>query len=82
MAGSIYNVDFYAFINNGHVLCKDGDTTLALEVVVVKNEFAKILRAANKVCLIYHSIHHSGLAMVYVGYQGYVSNIHLKVVFQ
>ena len=73
MSRSVYNIDFDAFVDNGHILGEDGDAALALNVIVVQDQLPEIFRLAYKVCLINHSVDECSLAVVDMGDDRYVS---------
>ena len=78
MSRSVDNVDLDSLVDNGYVLGKNGDAPLALKVIVVQNKFSQILGLAHKIGLVYHTVHESGLTVVDVGYDSYVSDfLHL-----
>ena len=75
VAGGVYDVDLDVLVGDGHVLGEDGDSALALEVVVVEDELSEVFGLADEVRLVYHPVHERGLAVVYVGDDRYVPDI-------
>ena len=68
MPRSVYDVDFYALISNGHILGQDCDSSFSLEVVGIQYQLSQILGLTHQVGLIDHPVNHGGLPVVYVGY--------------
>ena len=75
VAGSVYDVDFVSFVADADVFAEDGDAALALEVVVVEDEFAGFLVVAEEFGLVEHAVDEGGLAVVDVGYNCHITNI-------
>ena len=67
MAGGIYNVDLYAVIHAGGILCKDSDSALTLERVAVHYTVVNYLILTESTALLQHLIDQCSLAMVNVG---------------
>ena len=62
--GRVDDVDLDILVHDRHVLGQDGDTSLAFEIVVVEDEFAQVLGAADQVGLVDHPVHERRLAVV------------------
>ena len=75
MARSVYDVNFYAFIDNGYILCENGDAAFPFKVIVVEYELPEIFGLANQIRLIYHPVHECRLAVVNVCDDSNVSNL-------
>ena len=75
MPGSVDDVDFHPLVGDGNVLGENGDTSFALQVVVVQDKISKVFWPANEVRLIDHAVHQRGFAVVYMGDYCYVSNV-------
>ena len=75
VARSVYDIDFGVFVVDGNVLRENRYAALALEVVVVENEFAGVLVFAEKISGEQHFIDQRGLAVVHVGYDGDVTDV-------
>ena len=74
MAWSVYNVDFNAFICDGHILGKDGYTSFPLDVIVVEDELPEVLRLAHQIGLIDHPVHERRFAVVDMRDKRYIPN--------
>ena len=72
---SVNDIDFRAFVVNGHVLGENRDTAFALQVVVVEDEFASVLVLAEEVAGHEHLVHERCLAVVHVCDNGNVANV-------
>ena len=75
VAGSIYDVDFYALVGDGYILCQNGDAALPLKVIVVQDKISKVLRPSYQIGLINHPVHEGCFTVVYVCDNGYVSDV-------
>ena len=75
MARGVYDVDFIVAVADGHILGEDGDAALTLKVIVVKNQFARLLVVAEEFGLVQHAVHQGGLAVVNVGYNRNITYI-------
>ena len=75
MSRGVDDVDFGAFIVDGYVFRKNRDASLALQVVVVENEFAGVLVFTEKVAGKEHLVNQGGLSVVDVGDDGDVTDI-------
>ncbi len=81
--GSVYDVDFVAFILDSDVFGKDSDASLALQVVVIQYQLAFLFVVAKQVGSVQHLVNQGGFAVVNVGDNRYVSNLlHTCVVTQ
>ncbi len=69
------DVDFYALVVDGDILGEDCYPSLAFEVIVVEYQLPGVLVFTEKVSCEEHFVHESSLAMVNVGYNGYVSDV-------
>ncbi len=67
VSGSVDDIDFVILIIYRYVFRKNCDATLALEVVVVKNEFACILVLTKEVSGQQHFVNKGSLAVVDMG---------------
>ena len=74
MAWSVYNVDFNAFICDGHILGENGYTSFPLDVIVVEDELSEVLRLTHQVCLVDHPVHERRLAVVDMRDERYIPN--------
>ncbi len=76
----IYDVDFVIFVFDRDIFCQDGDTTFALNVVIVHYKVACLVLFAEKFALENHFVDKGGFAVVDVGNDCNVSEFkHLKV---
>ena len=75
MARGVKDVDFYAFMHNCSIFGKYGDTTLTLQSIGVHNAILYMFISTENTALLQHSINQSGLAMVNVGDNCYITNI-------
>ena len=75
MARGVKDVDFYAFMHNCSIFGKDCDTTLTLQSIGVHNAVLYMFISTENTALLQHSINQSGLAMVNVGDNCYITNI-------
>ena len=76
VARSVYNIDLDALVGHRYVLGEDSDTSLTLQIVVVQNQVAPVLSVLpDELRLIYHSVHQSGLTVVDMGDDGYISYV-------
>ena len=75
MAWGVDYIDLHALVGHGHVLREDGDSALALEVVVVQDELAEVLGLTHEIRLVDHPVHERRLAVVHMGDDCYVSDI-------
>ena len=74
VARGVDDIDFDSFIGDGDVLGENGDAALALQVVVVQDQLAQVLRLTYQVGLVNHPVHERRLAVVDVGDDRYVSD--------
>ena len=74
VARGVDDVDLDTLIDDGDVLGEDGDTALALQVVVVQDQLAQVLRLTHQVGLVDHPVHERRLAVVHMGDDRYVSD--------
>ena len=74
VARSVNYIDFVALVFNRYILCQDGDTALALEFVVIEDEFALLLVVAEEVGGVQHLVHERCFAVVHVCDDSYVSD--------
>ena len=74
MARSVDNIDLHTLIGHGYVLCEDGDASFPLNVIVVENQLAQVLRLTDQVSLVDHPVHEGGLAVVDMRDKRYISN--------
>ena len=72
---SVDDIDFRAFVIDGHILGQNSNTTFALQVVVVQDEFAFVLVLAEQVSCVQHLIHQRCFAVVHMRDDGYISDI-------
>ena len=75
VAGGVDDVNLVALVADRDVFGQDGDAALALEVVVVEDEFAGFLIFSEKLCLVQHAVNQSGLSMVNMRNNGNISNV-------
>ena len=75
MSRSVDDVNLYTLIGNRHVLRENGYTALSLKVVAVEHLIAHLLTFTEQVTGHHHLIDEGRLAMVYMGYYCYVSDI-------
>ena len=73
MTGGIYYIDLDAVIGGGGVLCQNGDAALPLQVAGIHHAVLHHLVIAEGAALLEHLIDQRGLAVVYMGNNGYVS---------
>ena len=66
MPRSVNNVDFGTLVIDSNVLGKNGDTTLALQIVVVQNQFALVLVVTEQMGSVQHFVHKRCFAVVNV----------------
>jgi hypothetical protein len=78
VAGGVQDVDLNAFVFDGHVLGRDGDAALALQVTTVHDELAHLLVVAEEVAGMQQFVYEGGFAVVYVGNDGDVADLHTK----
>jgi hypothetical protein len=71
----VNDVDLGAFPVNTHVLGKDGDAALTLQVIGVEHLARKVLTLAKKVSGQHHLIDQSCLSMVYMRYDSNVPDV-------
>ena len=74
MARSVDHIDLHTFIHYRHILCENGDASFPFEVIVVKDKLSQLLLFALLARLIDHPVHESGLSMVNMGDDRYVSD--------
>ncbi len=74
MTWRVQDVDFHSFPIRRHVLGQNRDAPLALEIVVVEDQFAGFLARIHHLTLVNDFIHQSGFSMVNVGDDGHISN--------
>ena len=72
VARRVDDVDFDPLVDHGDVLGEDGDAALALQIVVVEDQLAQVLRLTHQVGLVDHPVHERRLAVVHVGDDCYV----------
>ena len=78
----VNDIDLCVAVYDGHILGKDGYTTFTFQLVVVQHQFARLLVLTEQVTCQKHLVHQGGLAMVYVRYNRYVTDIlHVYVFF-
>ena len=77
MTRSIDNIDLYTFIYYRHILRKNGDTSLPLDVIVIQYQLAEILRLTDKIGLINHPVHEGSFSVVNVRDNRDVPYIHI-----
>ncbi len=75
MSRSVYNVYLDTFIGDRHVFSQNGDASFSLDVVVVENQLAQILRLTHQISLIDHPVHESCLAVIDVRDERDVPNV-------
>ena len=75
MAWRVDDIDLYTFIKYCGILRKDRDTALSLNVIGVHDALHHFLVGAEHAALAQKLIHQSGLAVVYMGNDRYVSDI-------
>ena len=75
VAGGVHDIDFGALVHDGGVLGKDGDAPFPLDVVGIHDPLRYILPLAEHAALLQQLVHKSGLAMVYMGYDGNIPYI-------
>ena len=66
-------IDLDAVIGGGGVLCQNGDAALPLQVAGIHHAVLHHLVIAEGAALLEHLIDQRGLAVVYMGNNGYVS---------
>ena len=64
MPRSVYNVDLDTFVGDRNVFREDCDTSFPLNVIVVENQLAKILRLTHQIGLVDHPVHEGCLAVI------------------
>ena len=67
VARCVYDIDFMILVNYGNVFGKDRDSALALQIVVVQNEFARLGIFPQHIALKNHLIDQCGLTVIDVG---------------
>jgi len=77
---SVDDVDFRALVLNRYVLGENGDTALALQIVVVQYQLLRLIAefrtlTAHHFCRVQHLVHQRRLPVVHMSDDGYVSNI-------
>ena len=72
---SINDIDLGALVIDRHVLRQDGDAALALQVVVVQDQFTGILVLSKQIACQQHFVDKRSLTVVYVSNDGDVANI-------
>ena len=75
VARGVDDVYLDVLIDDRHVLGQDGDAPLALQVIVVEDEVARLLRVAEQVSRLEHIVHERRFAVVHVGDDGNVSDV-------
>ena len=75
VARRVDDVDFYVAVADGNILRKDGNAALALQVVVVEYEFARLLVLAEEVAGHQHLVHERGFPVVNVSDDGNVADL-------
>ncbi len=75
MARGVNDVDFSPFVQDGGIFGKDGDAPLAFDIIGVHDALRHVLAFAEHAALLQQLIHQSGLAVVYMGYDGDVPYI-------
>ena len=75
VAGGVNDIDFYILVMNRGVLRKNGDTSLALDIARVHNAGYGFLILSVNAALLEHFINQSGLSVVNVCNDRYVSQI-------
>ena len=76
MAGRVDDVDLGVLVDDCGVLRRDGDAALALEVHVVHHPVHDGLMGGKAVALAQQAVHQGGLAVVDVGDDGDVAEVH------
>ena len=71
MTWSVDNIDLGAFVNDRGILCVYGNAALLFERIRVHRTFVAMA------ALGHDGIGQSGLAVVYVGYDGYIADFHV-----
>ena len=80
VARGVYYIYLGIAVPDGGVLCHDGYATFPLQVVGVHDPLNHFLVLPVYAGLLEHFVHQGGLAVVNVGYYGYVSKlIHIKL---
>ena len=80
VARRVDDVYLRVLVVDADVLREDGDASLALQLVVVEHEFARLLVLAEEITCQEHFIYESCLAVVNVCYDGYVPDaLHIDV---
>src|SRR3954447_22573485 len=67
MTRCVYDIDVHAFVVNGPVLGKYGDTAFTLDVVGIHHAFGNMLVRGKGACLMQQLVHERRLPMVDVG---------------
>ena len=75
VAGSVDDIDFHAFVRDGHILRENGDAAFALQVVAVQDEVPQVLGPAHEIGLVDHPVHERRLAVVDVGDDGDIPDV-------
>ena len=75
MARSVYDIDLDTLVGDGHILGKNCDASFPLDVIVVENQLAKILRLTHQIGLVDHPVHEGCLAVIDVRYERDVPNV-------
>ena len=71
---SVDQVDFHVFPSRTDVFGQNGDPALTLEVVVVQNEFPRVLAVVDDVALVNDFVDEGGFPVVDVGDDGHVAD--------
>jgi len=76
MSRGVDNLDFMPTVGDGNVLGQNSDASFALKVIGIKKAIPHLLVFAENFALNEELVDQGGLAMVYMGDNCYISNIH------
>jgi hypothetical protein len=76
VTGSINNIYFNAFINNGGILAKNGNSSFTLELIAVHDELSRFLVVTKHMRLVQYLVYQCCLSVVNVGNNSDVPDFH------
>ena len=76
MPRGINYIYFYAFVSNRNVFTENSDAPFSFKIVVVHNQFTRLLVFTKDIRAVQYLIHQGSFSMVNVSYNCDVSDIH------